>query len=433
MKSVAGTLLALALLGSVSTHGDTLLQCGKVIDVENKKVLENTDIHVQGEKIIAVGSNLPTPENTEVVDLSEQSCAPGFMDMHVHLAHDGGVTANPFTFSRSAGWRAMRSLANAQAMLERGFTTIRTLGFDRYFETIDVRDSINAGEHQGPRIFVAPHGISGEGYPVGGAISIGKPAIYPEHPGQNDQFIRMGTGTVELRKLTAQEISYGADWIKLIDAEGHSTTVEDLKAIVEEAHRLGARVTQHVTMDPNHHSAKQAVAAGVDSIDHAFITDKKVLKDMAKQGIFYVPTIWIIDYLAQQEPGFKISEGQFLGEGMAAAMAPMRAMLIQNTKLAHELGVKIAMGSDTVFEPPYSGDAVEEFALLAEAMGNNWDALRAGTLVSAEMLGQENLTGSITAGKYADIVAMPGNPVEEITATEKVNFVMKGGEIIRQD
>ncbi len=405
-----------------------LLQCARVIDVENRVVLENAGILVRGNRIDAVGEGLAAPEGATTVSLSDRSCAPGFMDTHVHLAHDGGVTANANTYRRSASWRALRSLAGAQAMLHRGFTTLRTLGFDRYFETVDLRDAIDRGEHEGPRIFVAPHGVQGEG----SATFLGRRAIHPEGPVDDPSFVRMGTGPVEMRRIVAQEITYGADWIKLIDAYGTSMTDEDMRAVVEEARRHGKKVSQHVTMDPEHKAAKLAIAAGVDSIEHAFITDEEVLAQMAQQGIHYVPTLWIIDFIARQPPGFALSDGFLLDEAMRASMAPMLSLMQANTRLAHDLGVKIVLGSDTVFGPDLIDGAVEEFRLLAEAIGDPWAALRAGTIVAAEMLGQERHIGSIAPGKLADIVAMPGNPLEDIAATERVDFVMKDGRIIRR-
>ncbi len=424
---IVTAVLATALNGSLAAQEAIALRCGTLLDVENQSVIGNTNIVVRGEAIESVGGDIPS--GATVIDLTDHTCSPGFMDMHVHLVHDGGVTSNPFTFSRSGSWRALRSLAAAQAMLDRGFTTIRTLGFDRHFETIDLRNAINSGEHVGPRIFVAPHGIQGRGNPN----LLGTNTGDPEARGLNQNlFIVQGTGPVEMRQITAREITYGADWIKLSDAFGVGVTEQDLRAVVEEAHRLGKKVTQHVTMDPEHKAARKAIAAGVDSIEHAFITDGEVLQSMVDNDVYYVPTIWIIDYIARQEPGFKLSDGMFLEEHLAGAMAPMIGMLKQNTAMAHEMGVKIALGSDTIFDPSVIADAVEEFALLADATGDVWMALRAGNIVSAEMLGQDSQIGSIAPGKLADIVAMPDNPVQDITATVRVSFVMKGGAIVKE-
>ena len=427
MLVMLGAILAMPGFAAAANEG-FLLKCARVIDVENRLVLENAGILVRGNRIDAVGGDLAAPEGVGTVNLGDRSCAPGFMDTHVHLAHDGGVISNANTYSRSASWRALRSLANAKAMLNRGFTTIRTLGFDRRFETVDLRDAIDRGEHEGPRIYVAPHGVQGEG----SATFLGRRAIFPEGPVDDPRFVRMGTGPVEMRSIVAQEISYGADWIKLLDAFGTSMTAEDMRAVVEEARRHGKKVSQHVTADPEHKAAKLGIAAGVDSIEHAFITDEAVLRQMAEGGIHYVPTIWILDFIARQSPGFALSDGFLLDEALLVTMAPMVSMLKENTRLAHELGVKIVLGSDTVFGPDRIDDAVEEFRLLAEATGDNWTALRAGTIVAAEMLGREEDLGSIAAGKLADIVAMPGNPVDDITATERVGFVMKDGAIVRQ-
>ena len=152
---------------------------------------------------------------------------------------------------------------------------------------------------------------------------------------------------------------------------------------------------------------------------------------MAEKGIYYVPTIWIIDYIARQPPGAEITPGSIVNEQMSAMLIPLLDVLKESTRLAHELGVKIALGSDTVFDPARISDAVEEFGLLAEATDDPWMALRAGTIVAAELLGEDARIGSIAEGKLADIVAMPGDPIQDPTLTEQVSFVMKGGKIIR--
>ena len=153
---------------------------------------------------------------------------------------------------------------------------------------------------------------------------------------------------------------------------------------------------------------------------------------MAEKGIYYVPTIWIIDYIARQPAGAELTPGSFVDAQMSAMLNPLLDRLKQNTRLAHELGVKIALGSDTLFDPVRISDAVEEFGLLAEATDDPWMALRAGTIVAAKMLGEDARIGSIVEGKFADIVAMPGNPIQNPTMTEQVSFVMKGGKIIRR-
>ena len=419
-------LLAFAVGPVWSDSDEQLLRCGALLDVEEQRLLQDTSILVRGEVIEEVGQDLVLAEGAREIDLTDLTCAPGFMDMHVHLAHESGAHGNPISYSRSASWRALRSLANAQAMLNRGFTTIRTLGFDSQYETIDLRDAINRGELDGPRIYVAPHGVMGEG------SSFIKRAIFPEGAVDDTRFVLMGTGPEEMRKITAREIAYGADWIKILDAWGTTLTLEDTRAIVEEARRQGKKVAQHVTLDPEHKAAKLAIAAGVDSIEHAFITDPDVLREMAEKGIYYVPTIWIIDYIARQPPGTELTPGSTVDEQMSSMLSPFLDVLKQSTRLAHELGVKIALGSDTVFDPARISDAVEEFGLLAEAADDPWMALRAGTIVAAEMLGEDARIGSITKGKLADIVAMPGNPIQDPTLTEQVSFVMKGGKIIRR-
>ena len=406
----------------------TLLKCGNVIDVESKRVLPNTSILVEGEMIDAVGTSVSAPDGATVIDLSDRSCAPGFMDTHVHLAHDSGFNFRIYT--RSSAERALKTLRNAQAMLDAGFTTLRsTGGFDRYFETVEVRNAIDRGEFVGPRMFVAPKGIAGDG----GMYTYPRKAIDPEgiRPA-DDAYIMNVVGVVEARRAAAKEIRHGGDWIKLIDATEGGLTLEEMRAIVDQAHRMGARVTVQSGGDLS--MVEKAVEAGVDSVEHATFGDTKLLERMARDGVFLVPTLWIADFMSKAEIGYEYTPEQRITPEMISAMGTAFEFMSDNTAVAYKAGVKMALGTDFLMDPDAAQYTPQEFRLMSEAVGgDNWFALRAGTIVSAEMLGKDAEIGSIKEGKYADIVAMPGNPVEDIAAVENVTFVMKGGEIVRRD
>lgn len=435
MHSKLSLAVAVAALGAMAQITDvraqdmTLLKCGRVLDVERKQVLHGAGILIKEGTIEAVGTNLHAPDGATVIDLADRTCAPGFMDMHVHLAHDGGL--RPIAYSRTSAWRTLRSLKAAQNLLNRGFTTIRTLGFDRHFETVDLRNSIDRGEHAGPRIFVAPHGFMGVAsseYPLKG-VDPESLNLDPSDPA----YVVVVSSPDEARKATAREIQYGADWIKIFDGSGAGLKVDDIRAIVAEAHRLGKKVAAHIYND---NGARTAIEAGVDSIEHSFLFDDRSLyRDMARKGIYLVPTLWIYDFILRQEPGFELTERYYLEGGEYTEIyRTFAASLREGAAEARRAGVKIALGSDTFFKPELVSEGIGEFKLLAEvANGDAWFALRAGTIVSAELLGQDEVIGSIKPGKYADIVAMPGNPVDDITAVERVDFVMKDGDIIRHD
>ncbi len=408
---------------SLAAQAVTVLDCGQVLDVENQVVIEDTTIVVRGESIESVGGDVPS--GAAVIDLSDHTCSPGFMDMHVHLAHESGISH--LVYQRSSAWRALKTLRNAQAYLNVGFTTLRsTGGFDRYFETVEVRDAINRGEFDGPRMFVAPKGIAGDGG-VHPQTAIDPEGVRPP----DDAYIMNVVGVVEARRAAAKEIRHGGDWIKLIDAQHGGLTLEEMKAIVDQAHRMGARVTTQSGGDLE--MVKQAVEAGVDSVEHALFNDPELLAKMARDGVFLVPTIWIGEFISQLEPGTELTPDSPVSAEMVSMMVGFTQHMKDNTAAAHKAGIKLVLGTDFISESDTVPLTTREFRLLSEALGgDNWVALQAGTINSAEMLGMETQLGSITAGKYADIVAMPDNPVEDITATERVSFVMKGGKIIRQ-
>ncbi len=424
MKSLT---LCAALAATVSlplaAQESIALRCGQLLDVEGSKVLKDTTVVVRGGAIESVGGVVP--DGATVIDLTDHTCSPGFMDMHVHLAHESGF--NPLVYQRSSAWRALKTLRNAQAYLNAGFTTLRsTGGFDRYFETVEVRNAINRGEFDGPRMFVAPKGIAGDGG-VHPQTAIDPEGVRPP----DDAYIMNVVGVVEARRAAAKEIRHGGDWIKLIDAEHGGLTLEEMKAIVDQAHRMGARVTTQTGGDLV--MVKQAVEAGVDSVEHALFNDPELLARMARDGVFLVPTIWIGDFIGQQEPGYELTPDYPVSAEMVFMIGGFTQYMKENTAAAHKAGIKLALGTDFLSESDTVPLTAREFRLLSEALGgDNWVALQAGTINSAELLGMEAQIGSITAGKYADIVAMPDNPVEDITATERVSFVMKGGKIIRQ-
>jgi imidazolonepropionase-like amidohydrolase len=399
----------------------TVLRCGHVFDVVAGRAGGPASIVVRGERIESIGSS-PPPADAVVVDLSAMTCLPGLMDLHSH------IEINPETLSgsdldRSSAMRALDGLHNAQTMLQAGFTTLRDPGaFDRYYSTVAVRDAIASGKAIGPRLFVAPHALG----PTGGHGDFNALAddLHIEVP------TRVANGADEIRRTIREEVKYGADWIKVMatggvmsagDNPNHTAyTDEELRAAVDETHRLGRRITVHAI---GTEGIKAAVKAGVDCVEHGILIDDETIALMKQRGTWLVPTIYVLNYVVDNGPSMGFP---------AASVAKGRALREERDKhirRAFAAGVKVAFGSDTIF--PH-GDAVREFAQLVRLGLSNADAVRAATINAAQVLGVSDQLGTLDGGKLADIVAVSANPLEDIRTLEQVRFVMKGGRVVKQ-
>jgi imidazolonepropionase-like amidohydrolase len=420
LGSVALTLAALS-ADVAAAETTTVLRCGRIVDVVAGRASGPASIVVRGEHIESIGS-APAPAGAAVVDLSSMTCLPGLMDLHAH------IEINPETLSgsdldRSSAARALDGLHNAQTMLQAGFTTLRDPGeFDRYYSTVAIRDAIASGKAVGPRLFVAPHALG----PTGGHGDFN--ALAP------DLHIEVPTvvvnGADEIRHAIREEVKYGADWIKVMatggvmsagDNPNHTAyTDEELRAAVDETHRLGRKITVHAI---GSEGIKSAVKAGVDCVEHGILIDDETITMMKQRGTWLVPTLYVLNYVVDNGPGMGFPAGS-IAKGRA-----LRTQRDQHIRRAFAAGVKVAFGSDTIF--PH-GDAVKEFALLVGLGLSNADAIRAATINAAQVLGVSDQLGSIDGGKLADIVAVNANPLEDIRTLEQVRFVMKGGHVVKQ-
>ncbi|GEA09704.1 amidohydrolase family protein [Alteromonas sp. KUL49] len=410
---------------SLSSHSATLIHAGNAFTGTSSQLSGPVTITVDGNKITSVVSGYTdaTQEDT-VIDLKHATILPGLMDMHVHLSSQhGGPTTYLERFTLNEADRALRAADYALTTLDSGFTTVRNLG-DSYNETIALRNAINRGIAQGPRIYTAGKSIAttgGHADPSNGMSHMLRPDVGPEQGVVN--------GEVEAREAIRSRYQNGADLIKITATGGVLSVaksgqnpqfmMDELKAIVDTAKDYGMTVAVHAH---GKEGMERAIIAGVDSIEHGTYMDEETIALMIEHGTYYVPTILAGKFVADKA---KV-DGYFpaIVRPKAAAIGP----LIQQTfARAHAAGVNIAFGTDSGVSA--HGDNAQEFALMVEAGMSEADAILSATVNTADLLGISETLGTIEEGKLADIIAVAGNPLNDITLLESVSFVMKDGVV----
>ena len=418
-----------ALISSpLSAVADTLIHAGKVFTGTSKSLQEQMTIVIEGNKITGVKEGFAKPqEGDTVIDLSTSTVMPGLMDMHVHLSSQhGGPQTYLERFSLNEADYALRAANYAEITLDAGFTTVRNLG-DGYNETVALRNAIAKGYATGPRIYTVGKSIAttgGHADPSNGMSHLLRPDVGPKQGVVN--------GEVEAREAVRARYQDGADLIKITATGGVLSVAkswqnpqfmtDELKAIVDTAKDYGMTGAVHAH---GKEGMKRAIEAGVDSIEHGTYMDNEIRKLMKKNGTYYVPTILAGKFVADKA---KI-DGFFpeLVRPKAAAIGP----LIQNTfEQAHKAGVKIAFGTDSGVSA--HGDNAQEFSLMVEAGMKPADVLLSATVNSADLLGISDILGTLEQGKLADIVAVQGDPLDDISLMESVSFVMKDGVVYKQ-
>ena len=422
LACMAGALLCgPALAQSPSPADDAIiLRAARILDVRTGAYLNGAAVYVAGERIKAVGAATDilkgAPASARVIDLGEATLLPGLIDCHTHLMARTADDPNGYALNlltKSQAYRALEGAANARATLEAGFTTVRDVESEgSMYADVALRDAINAGLVAGPRMRVATRGIAavGQYYPFGISADL---TDFPTGA-------QMVSGLEEARRAVREQIGQGADLIKVYADWLYPTlTTAELQVIVEEAHKAKRKVAAHATTAEG---IRNAVLAGVDSIEHGHGADRADLELMKSKGVYLVPTLSGIDASVAKSPNKWSS---------AKAQAFLETMR-QSVVMAKALGVKIADGSDPASANRHGKNA-EELESMTKRGLTPLEALRAATTSAAGLLDWSDDIGAVEAGKFADLIAVQGDPTADITLLQHVKFVMKGGRVIKNE
>lgn len=412
--------LVLALPAPAEEHS-VYIRAGRLIDVAAGKVLTDQTIVIEGERIARVGESgrIEVPANAEVVDLSRHTVLPGLIDMHDHLTGDHRFNGYE-SLSVSVPREALYGVLNARKTLEAGFTTVRNVGAGGYSD-VALREAINDGDVPGPRIRASGPSIGSTGGHCDNNLLPSEYSVSGEG---------IANGPWAVRAKVREVIKYGADVIKFCatggvlsrgdSVGGQQYTLDEMRALVEEAHMHGRRVAAHA------HGAegiKTAIRAGVDSIEHGSLIDDEGIRLAKENGTFLVMDIYNDTFI--------------LEHGASVGMLPeslekereIGQLQRDNFRKAFEAGVRMAFGSDGGVYP--HGDNGKQFAYMVEYGMTPMQAIQAATVHAAELIGWPDQVGAIAVGLYADIIAVEGNPLDDVRLLEDVAFVMKGGSVLK--
>jgi imidazolonepropionase-like amidohydrolase len=401
----------------------TYIGCGSLYDGKHDEAHKNVTVKIIGDKIDSISPYTKATEGngSEVIDLSHEVCLPGLIDTHTHVLLQGDITSEDYDvqlLKSSTPYRTILGTVSARRALEYGFTTIRDLETEGAgYADVDIKKAINNGVIPGPRMQVAGRAMDVTGaYPV---LGYSWELKFPKGVQEVD-------GADGGRKAVREQISNGVDWVKVYSDRSYyvrpggvlddvpTFTLDELKAIVDETHRERRKIASHAAALNGVHNS---VEAGVDSIEHGMYISDADLQTMVAHNTYYVPTLFVGEYVAQ---------------GRAAAGAKVWVDMIKihedTFRRALKAGVKIAFGTDAGgFD--WKIDPAKEFAIMVKYGMTPAQALRSATVTASELLGMQEKIGSLEAGKFADIVAVPADPMADIQQLEHVNFVMKGGAV----
>ena len=422
------SLLLVAAFSANAQNTTVAIRAGHLFDSKSGKMLENQIILIEGEKIKSVGSadSVAVPQGAQEIDLSKATVLPGLIDGHTHvfgfgldgIKPGGAPFASPINDTRE--YRTMLALANAQKDLRAGFTALRDLmSHGGGYADVDIKKIINRGVFPGPRMQVSTMGLVATGEGMLGSPEVNLPRNY-----------QTVDGPWAARQAVREQIHYGADWIKFHSTAGYEIgpdgklfsdptfTKEEVEAIVDEAHRHEKKVACHAF---GGEGLRNCIEAGVDTIEHAIELDEATADLIKKKGIYLELTAYHYSLSEYKEKDAKSTGGKY----------SLEAMREKSGRLAIARGLKISFGSGV--GPFPHGSQAQEFAYLVKYGMTPAQAIQSATTVAAEMMGWQDRIGSIEKGKFADIVAVSGDPLKDISELERVAFVMKGGQVVRND
>ena len=417
-------LIALFLVCSAASAQPIVVKAARLFDGTSDSVTRNAVVVIDGKRITAINPST-TPPDAKIIDLGDVTLLPGFIDAHVHLTEEAGDNWYLDWFqsmTRQPAEQALLATTFARKTIDAGFTTVRNVGASDYVD-VGLRNAINNGWVIGPRMLVSVYAIGATG---------GHSDADPIPPARG--FQQLGpmqgicNGVGECRAAVRYQIKYGADVIKFMPSGGvlslsdpvdaPELSQDEMNAIVDEAHHWGRKVAAHCHGDS---AARMAVQAGVDSIEHGSFMKPETLAMMRDKGVYLVPTLLAGDWIGRKIDKFPPSIA-----AKARAALGARSEMFRN---ALKAGVKIAFGTDSAVSP--HGMNAQEFGLMTGLGMSPAAALRSATSSSAVLLGVDDRVGTIAVGKVADIIAVPGNPLDDIHQTEHVFFVMKEGAVVK--
>jgi imidazolonepropionase-like amidohydrolase len=423
MKKLAIVLFALVIASpALPADNIVVLRAARMIDARGDAVIAPAVIVVRGNKIESAGTSASVPQGAQVIDLGDATLMPGLIDAHTHIMLQGDITATDYDdqlFKQSLPYRALLASRSVKIALEHGFTAMRDVETEGAMYTdVDVKKAINNGVIPGPRMEVSGRAMSVTGGygPSGYAPEISFP-----------KGVQIVDGVENARKAVREQLANGADWIKVyadrsyfVDKDGKLSsipnfTADEMKAIVDEAHRLRHKVAAHAMARPG---LENAINAGIDTIEHGVAIPDDLLDRMKAQGIFLCPTLTVTEYVAPGRGGvWAKTIPDFHHDSFARAVRK---------------GIKVAFGTDVGGFPWTEINQAREFSYETKFGMTPMQAIKSATIVAAQLMGWDDRIGTIEPGKLADIVAVPGNPLTDISAMEKVSFVMKDGVVIRR-
>ena len=417
-------LIAVYVLSAAQT---TVIKCGKLIDGKSNEILLNKAIVIDGNIITAIVDISAAPTNATVIDLSNRTVLPGLIDCHTHVLLQGDITAeeyDPQVLKESIPYRSLRASVACNIALQHGFTTIRDLGTEgAMYADVDLKEAIIKNIIPGPRMLVATRAINTTGhYPLSNVEY-----SWELHMPKGLQEI---TGADEARRAVREQISYGADWIKIYADRSYykvndssfksisNFTKEEIDALADETIKSGKFLVAHaVTPDGIIYSLN----AGARTIEHGFAMNEECMDLMIKKNAYWCPTASVIDYVA---------------EGRAKAGNPINLQMLQRLpqlfKKALQKGVKIAFGTDAGGFDWNKINEAREFSYYVQWGMTPMQAIKSATTVAASLLNKSGILGEISKGAFADIIAVDGDPLKDIGLLEKVSFVMKDGKVYKQ-